>query len=130
MNELSNTVSSVGNYDNIPTSLTSNTTVVNIIDNLSLLLEADKQNWTDGNLTYKITINNETDKSYDNPVITDVLDINYIDFVEESVMIDNVKAETSKYTYNESNHTLTINLDSVAPSSKVVVTFSVKKKIQ
>lgn len=30
MSELSNTVSSVGNYNNIPTSLTSNTSVVNI----------------------------------------------------------------------------------------------------
>lgn len=130
MNELNNTVSSVGNYDNIPTSLTSNALVVNIIEGLSLTLESDKKNWADGNLTYKITINNETNKSYENPVITDIIDINYIDFVKESVMIDNVKAETSKYTYNEDDHTLTINLDSINPSSKVLVTFNVKKKIQ
>lgn len=32
MNELSNTVSSKGTYNNIPTSLTSNTSVVNITD--------------------------------------------------------------------------------------------------
>ena len=36
MNELYNTVTSVGNYNNIPTSLTSNTLVVNMIVKLSL----------------------------------------------------------------------------------------------
>lgn len=129
MNELYNTVSSVGNYNNIPTSLTSNTSVVNMIEGLTLLKEADKQNWSDGYLTYKITLNNTTDKSYDSPVITDVIDNSLIDFVEDSVTIDDVKADASKYNYDSDNHTLKITLDKVDASSKVVITFNVKKKI-
>lgn len=129
MNELYNTVSSVGNYDNIPTSLTSNTSVVNMIEGLTLLKEADKQNWSDGYLTYKITLDNTTDKSYDSPVITDVIDNSLIDFVEDSVIIDDVKADASKYNYDSDNHTLKITLDKVDASSKVVITFNVKKKI-
>lgn len=43
MNELNNTATSIGNYNNIPTSLTSNVSVVNIIDGLSLTKEADKK---------------------------------------------------------------------------------------
>lgn len=129
MNELYNTVSSVGNYDNIPTSLTSNTSVVNMIEGLTLLKEADKQNWSDGYLTYKITLDNTTDKSYDSPVITDVIDNSLIDFVEDSVTIDDVKADASKYNYDSDNHTLKITLDKVDASSKVVITFNVKKKI-
>lgn len=129
MNELYNTVSSVGNYDNIPTSLTSNTSVVNMIEGLTLLKEADKQNWSDGYLTYKITLDNTTDKSYDNPVITDVIDNNLIDFVEDSVIINDVKADASKYNYDSDKHTLKITLDKVDASSKVTITFNVKKKI-
>ena len=129
MNELYNTVSSVGNYNNIPTSLTSNTSVVNMIEGLTLLKEADKQNWSDGYLTYKITLDNTTDKSYDSPVITDVIDNSLIDFVEDSVTIDDVKADASKYNYDSDNHTLKITLDKVDASSKVVITFNVKKKI-
>ena len=37
MNELSNSVISVGNYNNIPTSLTSNISVVKMIDVFTLL---------------------------------------------------------------------------------------------
>lgn len=129
MNELYNMVSSVGNYNNIPTSLTSNTSVVNMIEGLTLLKEADKQNWSDGYLTYKITLDNTTDKSYDSPVITDVIDNSLIDFVEDSVTIDDVKADASKYNYDSDNHTLKITLDKVDASSKVVITFNVKKKI-
>ena len=58
MNELENTVTSVGNYNNIQTTLTSNTSKVNIISGLTLTKEADKQNWSDGYLTYIITIDN------------------------------------------------------------------------
>lgn len=130
MNELNNTATSIGNYNNIPTSLTSNTSVVNMIDGLSLVKDADKQNWGSGNLTYTITITNQTDKDYTKPVITDIIDTNLVEFVEDSVTIDNVKASESQYEYDTANHTLTVNLDDVAASNVVNVSFSVKKKIQ
>lgn len=128
MNELSNVATSVGNYNNIPTSLTSNTSVVNLIEGLTLTKEADKDNWVGGTLTYLITLDNQTDTSYENPVIKDVLDNTLVDFVEESVTIDGQKADTSKYNYDEGTHTLTINLDSVTPSSSTTITFLVTKK--
>lgn len=130
MNELNNTATSIGNYNNIPTSLTSNTSVVNMIEGLSLVKDADKQNWGSGNLTYTITITNQTDKDYTKPVITDIIDTNLVEFVEDSVTIDNVKASESQYKYDTANHTLTVNLDDVAASNVVNVSFSVKKKIQ
>lgn len=43
MNELNNTATSLGTYNNIPTSLTSNTSVVNIIEGLTLTKDADKK---------------------------------------------------------------------------------------
>lgn len=57
MNKLSNLVTVEGNYNNILTELTSNTSVVNMIEGLTVTKEADKQNWASGNLTYTITIN-------------------------------------------------------------------------
>ena len=43
MNELYNTVTSNGNYNNIPTTLTSNTSIVNMVEGLSILKEANKK---------------------------------------------------------------------------------------
>lgn len=129
MSELNNTVTSVGTYNNVPTSLTSNTSVVNMVDGLTLTKEADKKNWIDGNLTYTITIDNQTTTSYMNPVITDVIDEDLIDFVDGSVMINDTPATGSEYSYNAGNHTLTINLDEVGANTKTTITFSVKKKI-
>lgn len=44
MNELNNTVIALGNYKDIPTTLTSNTFVVNMIDGLKLTKSVDKKN--------------------------------------------------------------------------------------
>lgn len=53
MNKLNNIATAVGNYNNISTSLTSNLSVVNIVDGLILTKDADKKNWSSGNLTYR-----------------------------------------------------------------------------
>lgn len=45
MNELTNIVTAVGNYNNVSTSITSNTSVVNLVSGLTITKEADKQNW-------------------------------------------------------------------------------------
>lgn len=58
MNELTNTVNGTGTYDSVPISLTSNTSVVKLVDGLTLMLEADKTYWKDGNLKYTITLDN------------------------------------------------------------------------
>lgn len=91
MNELNNTATSVGNYNNISTALTSNTSVVNIIEGLTLIKEADKTNWSGGNLKYTITVNNQTDKTYEKPVITDVIDTDLVEFINGSVIITELR---------------------------------------
>lgn len=126
--ELSNTVRAVGNYNNVPTSITSAVSVVTMISGLTITKTADKPVWADGNLTYSIVINNQAEKDYVTPEITDVLDSNLIEFVPESVTVDGVKAETSSYSYNEGTHTLTINLDDITSGESKTVTFQVKKK--
>lgn len=125
--ELSNTVRAVGNYNDVPTSITSAVSVVTMISGLTITKTADKPVWADGNLTYSIVINNQAETDYVTPEITDVLD-SLIDFVPESVTIDGVQAETSSYSYNEGTKTLTINLDDITAGKSKTVTFQVKKK--
>ena len=127
MNELNNTATAKGTYNNIPTSLTSNTSVVNIIDGLTLTKDADKKNWGSGKLTYTITIDNQTDTTYVSPVITDVIDNGLVKFVTGSVMINDVVATEDEYSYNEASHTLTVNLKDIGASSTTTLTFRVEK---
>lgn len=126
--ELRNSVTSAGIYNNIPTSITSTVSVVTIIDGLYITKTADKQIWADGILTYTIIIDNQTEKVYESPKITDVLDNNLIEFINGSVTIDEVTATSSEYSYNALEHTLTINLEDLDPSSTKTIKFQVSKK--
>lgn len=128
MQELINQVESIGNYNSISTSVSSNNSVVNLVEGLTLTKEADKTNWVNGNLTYTITLKNDTEISYENPVITDKLDTTLVNFVDGSVKINGTTATSSEYNYDSSTGTLTVNLASVGESSSSVVTFEVTKK--
>ena len=129
MNELNNTVTSTGTYNNIPTSLTSNTSVVNMIDGLTITKDADKKNWGSGELTYTITLDNQTNTTYVNPVVTDVIDGSLVKFVPGSVIINNVAATEDEYSYNEGSHTLTVNLKDITANSTTTLTFRVEKNL-
>lgn len=126
--DLSNIVSVLGNYNNIPTEINSEAVVVSMIDGLTVTKTADKMVWADGLLTYTIVINNKADLSYTTPVITDILDTTKVGFVNESVTIDGVKVENSKYTYEESTGTLTITLDDIEATGSTTITFQISKK--
>lgn len=128
MNELTNTAIAEGTYNSIPTSLSSNTSVVNIIEGLTLTLAADKQNWINGALTYTITLNNQTSTAFNTPTITDIIDIDKVTFVEDSVTINETKATTSQYNYDSSTHTLKVTLTEVPANSTSTIKFQVKKK--
>lgn len=130
MNELNNTATAAGIYNNIPTSITSNVSVVNIIEGLTLTKEADKQNWGSGELTYTIVIDNQTDKTYSSPIVTDVLDATLVEFVEGSVKVNDMPLDTSKYSFDDRTSTLTVNLDDVGATSETTLTFRVTKKTQ
>lgn len=127
-NNLSNTVTVLGNYNEIPTSISSQALVVAMIDGLTVTKTVDKMVWADGVLTYTIEVDNKALESYTSPTITDVLDISLISFENDSVTIDGAKAEESKYTYNDADGTLTISIPDIAASGKCVVTFQVSKK--
>ena len=127
-NQLSNTVTSVGNYNNIPTSVTSVASVVTMVSGLTLEKTADKPVWADGELTYTITLKNEAASNYESPVITDVIDTTLVEFVDGSVIIDGSAATSDQYNYNSGNNTLTINLTDVGASSTKVISFKVRKK--
>jgi len=126
--KLNNTVSVLGEYDGVPTSINSNVLVVNLIDGLTVTKSADKMVWADGVLTFTIEVDNQTEVTYTAPIITDVLDITLVDFVAESVMIDGVKAETSAYTYDAAAGTLKVTLSDIAAKGKSTITFQVTKK--
>ena len=125
---LSNTVSAVGNYDDIPTAITSAATVVTMVSGLNISKTADKNVWADGVLTYTIIIENKTQKTYGTPEIKDTLDLTLIDFVDGSVTIDSAKASEDDYEYSQDTGVLTVNLSDIAASGSSVVTFQVKKK--
>lgn len=128
MNELNNIALAKGNYNNIPTLLTSNKTTVNLTNELTITKEANKTNWTSGNLTYTITITNKANKSYEQPIVTDIIDTSLVDFIEGSVKIDNVTARNNQYNYDTTTHILTINLKDITPYQTIQLHFSLRKR--
>lgn len=126
-NELNNQVSILGNYNEIPTEINSNVLVVTMVNGLTVTKSCDKMIWADGLLTFTIVVNNETEKEYTNPVITDILNTYLVLFVDDSVSLNGTKLETSSYTYESSTGKLTINLPNLEPKQTSTITFQVKK---
>lgn len=52
-----------------------------------------------------------------------------VEFIDGSVTIDGITATDDKYIYNKTNHTLTINLDNILPYQSVLLSFSLRKRI-
>lgn len=126
--ELKNTARAVGNYNSVPTSITSAASVVTMVNGLSITKTADKNIWADETLTYTITITNDADETYETPIITDVLDKELVEFIDGSVTIDSAVATSNEYKYDSNTGTLTINLQDIATSSSKTVKFQVTKK--
>ena len=80
--ELRNTVGAKGNYNSIPTAITSVASVVTMVEGLSITKTADKLVWADGELTYTIAITNDADQTYENVVVTDVLDTTLVELIQ------------------------------------------------
>lgn len=126
--ELNNTATVLGNYNNIPTEISTQTLVVTMLTGLTVTKTADKLIWSEGNLTYKIEINNATNEPYTSPVITDILNPSLITLVKETIKVDDTPLEESQYTYDENTGKLTISLSDITAQNKKTVTFEVKKK--
>ncbi len=125
---LNNTATVLGTYNEIPTALTSEVLVTTLLSGLTVTKTADKEVWADGNLTYTITVDNQTTETYTSPVITDILDKDLVTLLTDTIKINDTAATTSDYEYEEATGKLTVNLSDIAPSSKVTVTFQVTKK--
>lgn len=122
--KLSNIANVTGNYDSIPTTLTSEAVITEMIAGLTIVKVSDKQNWASGNLTYTITITNGAENAFENPVITDILDPALIKLVEDSVEVDGKKVQ---YTYNDVTGELSITLETIEKEASAVITFQVQK---
>ena len=127
MNEVSNIASAVGTYNGLSTSLTSEEVVVPLISGLTITKTADKASWASGPLTYTIIVSNQATESYENPIITDVIDTTVVNFVTDSVYINGTQATSEQYSYSTETNTLTINLDTITATSSATVTFQVTK---
>lgn len=107
-------------------SATSLVSVLNLINGLTITKSANKINWVDGYLTYKIVITNTSDGNYENAYITDSLD-KMVEFVSNSLIIDNVVATEDDYDYDAEENILTIYLNNVDNKTSKIITFQVKK---
>ena len=123
--KLSNIANVTGTYDAIPTTLTSEAVITEMIAGLTIMKTADKQNWASGNLTYTITITNGAEKAFETPTIKDILDPALIKLVENSVEVD---GNTAQYEYSEDTGELTIVLGTIEKEASSVITFQVQKK--
>ena len=124
---LSNIATVLGNYNSIPTQITSEVLVVSMISGLTVKKTADKMVWGDGKLTYTIEVDNQTNVDYTDPVITDELNTSLIKFVAGSVKLNGLELDSSKYTYDEGSGELSITIDTVGASQKSTITFEVEK---
>ena len=122
--KLSNIASAVGTYDSIPTTITSEAVITEIITGLTIVKTADKQNWASGNLTYTITITNGAESAFEKPIVTDTLDPALIKLVDNTVQVD---GNTVQYTYDSETGALSIQLETIAAEASSVITFQVQK---
>ncbi len=119
---LENKASALGTYGLSPTTITSEPITITMVSGLTITKTADKSIWADGELTFTVTIVNGAEQPYVSPVLTDILDTTLIDLVTDSVEVDGEAA-----SYNYTAGTLTVQLEDLAITDNVVVTFRVQK---
>ena len=122
--KLTNIADVTGTYDSIPTTLTSEAIITDLISGLTIVKTADKQNWATGYLTYTIVVSNTAENAFETPVFTDILDPTLIKLVENSVKVNDA---TTNYTYDDTTGKLTIELETIAKEGSTTITFQVQK---
>ena len=125
-NVLENRASALGTYDHVPAEILSNIVTTDMVSGLVITKQADKTVWTDGHLTYTVTIKNNAIEEYANVVLTDVLDPTKVELVEFSVKVDGT---SHLYAYDEITGALTVVLSTLLVGEEVEITFQVQKKI-
>ena len=123
-----NQASILGKYSNIYVPINSNMLFIQKILGLTLTKTANKTVWFGGYLTYTITITNDEQSPYSNPIITDVLDPTKIVLVPSSVKLDGTPVMSNQYTYNATTGTLTVPTYTVSSGDTLVLTYDVLQK--
>ena len=122
--KLTNIANVTGTYDSIPTTLTSEAIITDLISGLTIIKTADKQNWATGNLTYTVTITNAAENAFEKPTFTDILDPALIKLVENTVEVNGF---TTEYTYDPTTGKLSVELETIATEGSTTITFQVQK---
>ncbi len=121
---LSNIAKAAGVYDLLPTTLTSDAVVTQIISGLTIVKTADKQVWADDTfLQYTITVTNNAESAYTGIVITDILDIVNTSLVDGSVKVN---GEDGIYTLVDDLLTIT-NTPDLEAGETAIITFQLQK---
>ena len=85
MNELNNTAISLGKYKNNSLSLSTNTVTTSLKEALTITKASDKINWQEGTLTYTITVTNNSNHTYKNLTIEDLINPNLVGLMNKSI---------------------------------------------
>jgi len=128
INDLINTASSLGTYNGISTEMTTEVVVTQLIDDLSITKEASRDSWITGNMTYTITLVNDTEEPYEDVVVTDTINPALATLVDGTVKIDGVVVSSpGDYTFDVPSGLLTVNLGTVAATTTAVIEFDVER---
>ena len=85
MNELNNTAISLGKYKNNSLSLSTNTVTTSLKETLTITNASDKINWQEGTLTYTIIVTNNSNHTYKNLTIEDLINPNLVGLMNKSI---------------------------------------------
>ncbi len=85
MNELNNTAISLGKYKNNSLSLSTNTVTTSLKEALTITKASDKINWQEGTLTYTIIVTNNSNHTYKNLTIEDLINPNLVGLMNKSI---------------------------------------------
>lgn len=85
MNELNNTAISLGKYKNNSLSLSTNIVTTSLKEALTITKASDKLNWQEGTLTYTIIVTNNSNHTYKNLTIEDLITPNLVGLMNKSI---------------------------------------------
>jgi len=125
LNSILNTANIEGVFNDLQTSLTSNTTTTYLTRDLSITKSADKILWADDYLTYTINIENTSEThAFENIVLNDIIDPTIATLVAESVRLN---GNTIPYTFNALNGELTVDVGTITANNTGIITFQITK---
>lgn len=105
-----------------PITFSSNDVSTTIVQGFTVTKTADKTYWVDGQLTYTITITNDSGGTLTSGTLTDKIDTSIVNFnTSYGVQINGTSS--TNFTYSEG--TLTVTLPDLAGNASATVTFQV-----